>query len=290
MPLLFTVPQSHCVIIERLGKFNRVAQQGFRVAIPVIESVRYVPEWDGVANKNGYQIELTEQQTDTPSRMCHTKDNIGIRANASVYWRIVDPVRALYEVDVLPRSVSDIALNALRSNVGKLELDTLLSEREKLNEIIASQLSKTAEKWGVQFTRVEIQELETTDETSQAMLQQMEAERQRRAAVAHAEGEAESQIKVAEAERQAAILRAEGESEALEKIASAELKYLQQLGTALDSDMAGKVLLAQKMLESIEKITKNPAHKVFLPNDLNSMIMMDTNPIDARINDRIESS
>ena len=276
MPVLFTVPQSHCVIIERFGKFNRVASQGLRFAIPLIDSIRHVPEWGRSANKLGCQIELTEQQTDTPSRQCHTSDNVSVMANASVYWRIVDPVRALYEVDVLPKSVEDIALNALRANIGKLELDSLLGERERLNELIASQLSKTADKWGIRFTRVEIQELQTTDDTATAMRQQMEAERQRRATVSHAQGEAERKIRVAEADKRAMILRAEGEAQALEMIASAELKYLQQLGSAIDSQSAGRILIAQKMLESLERISANPAHKVFLPNDLRSMILTES--------------
>ena len=108
-------------------------------------------------------LELTEQQIDTPARQCHTKDNVPVMANASVYWRITDPCKALYEVDILPQSVSDIALNALRSNIGTLDLDALLSERAQLNERIASQLSETAKKWGVLFTRVEVQELKEID-------------------------------------------------------------------------------------------------------------------------------
>lgn len=274
MPLLFTVPQSHCVVIERFGKFSRVMKQGLHFIIPIIDTVRHVPEWGTVANKNHRLIELTEQQTDTPARQCHTKDNVSIMANASVYWRIVDPVRALYEVDVLPRSISDIALNALRSNVGAMELDGLLGERQRLNEMISAQLSGTAEKWGVQFTRVEIQEIKTSDATTSAMGQQMEAERKRRAIVSEAEGEATRRVKVAEAERSATLLRADGEAKALEALADAELKYLQQLSEVLDRDTAGKILLAQKTLESLERISSNPAHKVFLPNDLRPMLML----------------
>jgi len=274
MPLIFTVPQSHCVVIERLGKYSRVARQGLNIGIPIIEKFRRVPEWGTDANKQGLYIELTEQQTDTPARTCHTKDNVAVLANASVYWRIIDPVRAMYEVDVLPRSIADVALNALRANIGQLELDAVLSERQRLNDLIATQLSGTAEKWGVQFTRVEIQELQTTDATTDAMRQQMEAERKRRAIVAEADGEAAKRIKVAEADRKAAVLRADGEAKALETLAAAELKYLQQLGEALDRNTAGKVLLAQKMLESLERISSNPAHKVFLPNDLRAMLML----------------
>jgi len=176
---------------------------------------------------------------------------------------------------VLPRSVSDIALNALRAFIGMMEFDSLLAERHKLNQLIAKQLGGTGQKWGIVFTRVEIQEIETTDETATAMRQQMEAERFRRATVAKAEGEAAKQIKIAEAARRASILRAEGEAQALESLAAAELNYLEKLGSALDREMAGKILLAQKMLESLERISANPAHKVFLPNDLRQFLLLD---------------
>ena len=284
MSLIFTVPQSHCVVIERFGKFSRVCSQGLRVKIPFLESVRHVPEWGQVANKRGMFIELTEQQSDTPPRDCHTRDNVTVSANASIYWRIVDPVKALYEVDVLPAAISDTALNALRSNIGSLDLDTVLSERQRLNDSISNQLSQVGSKWGVHFTRVEIQELRTSDATADAMRQQMEAERRRRSIVAQAKGEAEQQIMLAQAKHKATVLLAEGEAKALELLAGAELKYLEQLGTVMDRESASRILLAQKMLESLEKISGNPAHKVFLPNDLRGMLMLNDGPSHSREN------
>lgn len=276
MQILFTVPQAHCVVIQRLGKFSRICHQGLRFRLPFIEQIRRVPEWGLEANKNGFLIELTEQQTDTPARQCHTKDNVEVQANASVYWRILDPAKALYEVDVLPKAVSDVALNALRANIGTLDLDQVLSERQKLNERIAAQLSKVAHKWGVQFTRVEIQELTTNDETASAMRQQMEAERRRRATVADATGRAEAEIKLAEAERSATILRADGQAKALEAIADAELNYLQKLSQSTDSNNAARILIAQKFIDGFEKISRNPSHKVFLPNSINGLFSFDT--------------
>ena len=181
--IVFTVPQSHCVVIERFGKFSRVLHQGLAFRIPVIEQVRRLDTWGGIANKDGYLIEMTEQQTDTLPRQCHTKDNVPITANASVYWRITDVHKALYEVDVLPQVISDVALNALRANIGTLELDHVLSERASLNEKIALQLAATAQKWGVIFTRVEIQELTTDSSVAASMIKQMDAERSRRARV-----------------------------------------------------------------------------------------------------------
>lgn len=268
MPLIYTVPQSHCVVLERFGKFARIQQQGLRFRLPIFEKIRRVEStWGATANKKGFLIELTEQQTDTPPRQCHTKDNVPVTANASVYWRITDPRKSLYEVDILPQAVSDVALNALRSNIGTLDLDTVLSERAQLNDKIAAQLSETGKKWGIIFTRVEIQELSTDQSVSTAMMQQMDAERRRRAVVADAQGKAEAEVKVAEAEKKAAILRAEGRAKALELISHAERVYLDTLG----SDAASQLLLAQKYIDGFETISKNPADKVFIPNSFRGL-------------------
>ena len=271
MQLIYIVPQSHCVVIERFGKFSRMQRAGIRFRLPLLEKVRYVDNWGPVANKEGWIIEMTEQQTDTPSRQCHTKDNVPVTANASVYWRITDPRRAIYEVDVLPAAVSDVALNALRSNIGALELDTVLSERHELNQKIAAQLSETAKKWGILFTRVEIQELKTAEDVSAAMLQQMDAERRRRAFVSEAEGKAAAQIKIAEAEKQAVVLRAQGRAKALALIAEAESNYLQTLKKSGLAEDVAQLLIAQKYIDGFETISKNPADKVFIPNSFTGL-------------------
>jgi regulator of protease activity HflC (stomatin/prohibitin superfamily) len=277
MSLIYTVPQSHCVVLERFGKFARIQQQGLRFRLPILESIRRVDTtWGDSANKRGFLIELTEQQTDTPPRMCHTKDNVPVTANASVYWRITDPRKALYEVDILPSSVSDIALNALRSNIGTLDLDAVLSERAQLNERIAAQLSETAKKWGIIFTRVEIQELTTDQKVSESMVKQMDAERRRRALVAEAEGQAEAAVKVAEAEKQAAILRAEGEAIAKAKIAEAESFYLKRLKDQVGEAQAAQIVIAQKYLSGFETITKGSSDKVFLPNSFQGLFSIGT--------------
>lgn len=272
--VLFTVPQSHCVSIERFGKFSRIARQGLRFRIPFIESVRILDGWGTVANKQGYFIELAEQQTDTPPRQCHTKDNVTIEANASVYWRITDPVRALYEVDELPRSVHDLALNALRANIGSLDLDTILSQRQRLNDQIAAQLSATAVKWGVQFTRVEIQELRTSDATEAAMRQQMEAERRQRATIADSEGKAQAEVRTAKAEAEATVLRAKARAMAIRAIAEAEAEYLTRLSESIGAAEASRLLIAQKFLDGLERISQNPADKVFLPNGFQALLSM----------------
>ncbi len=226
MALIYTIPQNHVVLIKRFGKHSRIQREGLRYILPGIESVKMVYEWNNIANKEGYFIELSEQQTDTPPRQCQTLDNVTIDANASIYWRITDPVKAVYDIDVLPKSISDIALNTLRANIGKMKLDEVLSDRQLLNDRIAAQLSETAAKWGVIFTRVEIQEINYSSDTAEAMMQEMTAERKKRAIIAEAEGEAQAEVTKATAEANATLIRAKAQAEAIKLIADAESIYI----------------------------------------------------------------
>ena len=270
--MFFTVPQACCVVIERLGKFKRVAKEGLHVKLPWIEEFKYVPKWGKYANRFGWLIDLSEQQTDTPVRECQTKDNVDIQANAMVFWQIVDPQRAVYEADNLPAFVETVGLNALRAEIGRMELDQVFSERETLNRRVAEDLSATAKKWGIAFTRVEIQELTMRSDTAGAMRQQMEAERHRRATVAESSGRAEAEIKLAEAEKQASILRAEGRAKALAVLGEAEGAYLARLAEHSTPECAAQILIAQKYIDGFEAISKNPADKVFLPSNFNTLI------------------
>jgi len=276
MSLIYTVPQSHCVVIERLGKFARIQSAGINFRIPILEKRKNVfdAEWGTTANKNGVFIELTEQQTDTGPRECYTKDNAKVQVNAVYYWRITDPRKALYEVDILPKALLELVLGSLRSIVGTNELDAVLSQREQINDTVSSQIMDAGVKWGVQFTRVEIQELKTDDKTADAMRQQLEGERTRRATIAIAEGDAAAEVKIAEANKTAAILRAEGQAKALELITQAETKYVESLTTA-GAD-ATNLLLAQKYLDGFDTITKSPntADKVFLPNSFQALLSL----------------
>ena len=217
-----------------------------------------------------------EQQTDTPSRQCQTIDNVTIDANASIYWRIVNPIKAVYDVDILPKAVADVALNALRANIGKLKLDQVLSERQRLNERIAAQLTATASKWGISFTRVEIQEINYNDETATAMRQEMDAERKKRALIAEADGEA-AEVARANAEASATMIRAKAQAEALKLIAEAENFYISKVSEGSNTEVAGQVMMAQKYIDGMKAISKNPSDKVFLPNNFQGMFTIPTN-------------
>lgn len=277
MALIYTVPQNHVVLIKRFGKHSRVQIDGLRFKLPIIESIKKVRDWEEIANKRGFQIELSEQQTDTPKRQCQTLDNVTIDADASIYWRITDPVKAVYDIDILPKSVADIGLNALRANIGKLKLDQVLSERQNLNEKIAAQLAETAQKWGITFTRVEIQEINYSSETAEAMMQEMAAERKKRALVAEAQGEAEAEVMKATAEANATLIRAKAQAEAIQLIAGAESIYLGKLTENTNTETAGQILMSQKFIDGMRTISSNPSDKVFLPNSFQGMFEISTN-------------
>ena len=188
--MIFTVPEKHCALVMRFDRFVRVARSGLRFKIPFVESLHEVTKWGSRTNQQGVFIELTEQQSDTAPRQCQTRDNVTVDANASVYWRIDDPVKACFEVDVLPDVMEDVTLNSLRSNIGTMELDEVLGSRQTLNDRVANDLKEATREWGVTVRRAEIQELRVDEHTRRAMTQQMEAERKRRARIAESEGEA----------------------------------------------------------------------------------------------------
>lgn len=272
MAIIYTVPQNHVLLIKRFGKHARVQKEGIRCKIPFIESIKYVHNWRKVANKKDCFIELSEQQTDTPPRQCQTLDNVTIEANAAIYWRIVDPVKAVYDIDILPKSIADIALNALRANLGKLKLDQVLSERADLNQKIAIELEAGASKWGVAFTRVEIQEIDYSKDTADAMMQEMSAERKKRALIAESEGMAQSELTRAKAEAEANLIRANAQADMLKIIAEAESNYILKLKEHINGDAASQIILSQKYIDGMKIVSQNPSNKVFLPSDFNGRI------------------
>lgn len=277
------IPEGHCAIMERFGQFTNVQEAGLYFYIPFVDDVKRLYSWQGVATKSGYLIEKSEQQINTPTRYCQTKDNVTIRANTSLAWRIIDPKKAVYETDHLPTMISDLALNSLRSSVGQLDLHDVFSSRAKINQQINADLEDIVNKWGVQLLRVEIQELSYTEETNKVIMKEMIAERERRAKIAIAQGDAESTLLLAQArasareldaqaEAKALIIEAEAAAKARQMQAESESEYLEKLKEKVGED-ATKLLLADKQKSALESITDNPAHKVFLTPEMNNLMM-----------------
>lgn len=282
--MLRTVPQNHAVIIKRFGKYARTLKSGIGIKIPWFEQIHRVDDWGDVANKNGFEIELNEQQMDTGQRSVVTKDNVQVQADAVIYWRIIDPVKAAFDVDLLPTSLKETALTALRSEIGKLQLDNLFEARQRLSDPITASISEATNRWGVQIDRVEVQELELTDDTAKMMQQEAEAERARRAQSSRAKAEAETIEKVAaakaaarrleaEAEREAVILEADGKAKATKLAAEAESEYLENIAKTVGKESASSLLLAEKTIQGYVKMSEGSSNKVFIPNTFKGMML-----------------
>lgn len=227
------VKNAEAVVLERLGKFNRVLTPGLNFKIPVLDNPRTFA-WTDRKNKSmldtGYRIDIRERVCHLPPQGVITGDNVVMKIDALVYYKITNPQLAMYAVNDLPLAIDAIAQTSLRNEVGSMKLDETLTSRGKVNASLRNSLADIAQGWGVEITRVELQEVTPPDNITNAMAAQMSAERERRAhildaegrktaAILDAEGESAAVIKRAEAAARATVLRGQAEAQALEAIA-----------------------------------------------------------------------
>lgn len=259
MSIVYRVPQATVIIFERLGRFSRVGLSGLRFRLPFLDTPKRLDGWPQAVRFTGEEpifIELSEQQTDTKPRTIITRDNVEMMADASVFWQIIDPVRGVYEVDNLPRGITDLAVTTLRNLLGAMTLNDALGARLRINEGLLVELEATSRKWGVRVNRVELQELRAANEgASGAMLQQMSSEREREAIIVRAEGE-----------RRARELKAQGTAAATRALVDADLEVFQQAQSVMSDEMAFRYLMATRYLQTVEKIADSPSVKLFLPS------------------------
>jgi len=279
---LFIVPQSQAVVIERLGKFSRVAYSGLNILIPGIESQRRihyrVTQYDRDGHEIGAELKATpwidmrEKVLDFASQSVITADNVVMSIDAVLYYRITDPVKVIYEVANFAEAVEKLTQTTLRNVVGELTLDQTLASREIINARLRATLDEVAERWGVQITRVELQDISPPEDIRDTMELQMTAERKKRAAILNAEGEKEAAILRAEGVARAQVREAEGQAEARLKIAQAEAEALERIQQAIGKDRAASYLMAMKYLESLQHIADGQATKVFLPFEASGVL------------------
>ena len=194
------VPQSSVLLIERLGKFHRIAASGLNIIVPFFEAPRAV-FWSGL-RPGLIWIDLREQIIDLPPQPVITRDNVTINVDSVVYWQITDPMKAVYEIQDLRGGLIQLTITGMRSVMGEMDLDQTLSSREQINSKLRIILDEATDKWGVKVTRVDVKNINPPEDVRITMEKQMTAERNRRALVLQAEGE-----------RQAAVTRAEGEKQ-----------------------------------------------------------------------------
>ena len=288
------VQQAEVVIGDRLGKFDRVLQSGFNFIIPVLEAPRAI---DWKVTQKGFdgstysiiqkrtKIDLREAVYDFPRQNVITKDNVSISINALLYFQIVDPKSAVYEIQNLPDAIEKLTQTNLRNLVGQLDLDESLVSRDKINHELRAILDEATNKWGVKVNRVELQDIIPPADIQSAMEKQMKAERDRRAAILEAEGlkksavlkaegEKEAAINRAEGEKQANILRAEGVAQARILEADGEKEAIQRIINALaDKGQPDKYLIAMKYLETMKTITSGKDNKiVYMPYEATGIL------------------
>ncbi|HET7459009.1 MAG TPA: SPFH domain-containing protein [Gemmatimonadaceae bacterium] len=279
------VGQAEVMVIERLGRFHRLARSGFNVLIPFFERPRSIDVRFFEADVSGVKrisagsttrIDLREQVLNFPSQPVITKDNVTIDIDAVIYYRIADPQKATYAVQNLPYALETLTRTTLRNIVGEMELDQTLASRDQINQRMRETIEEASIGWGVDVTRVELQAIEPPRDIQQSMELQMRAERERRAAVTNAEagkraaileaeGVRESQVRRAEGERDAAVLRAQGLAEARLAMAQAEAEAIQRIAGALPDGQAATYLLGLKYLEALPKLTEGAGTTIFLP-------------------------
>lgn len=287
------VNQAEVMIIERLGKFDRILESGLNIIFPIIDSPRGI-HWkvshptingniDYIEMKN--KIDLRETAFDFPRQNVITKDNVSIAINALIYYQVIDPKSAVYEIYNLPEAIEKLTQTTLRNIIGELDLDETLISRDTINGKLRLILDEATHKWGVKVNRVELQDIIPPADIQQSMEKQMKAERDKRAAILEAEGSKksaileaeglkEANINKAEGERQAAILRAEGEAKARIQVAQAEAEAIKLVSDAIaQHGDPEKYLIAIRYIDTLKSITSGENNKVvYMPYEATGVL------------------
>ena len=264
------VKQAEVYVIERLGKFYKVADAGLTIIIPFFDRVRSV-------------VSLKQQTMDVPPQGVITKDNVTITIDTVVFYKITDPAKAVYEIQNLKKGIEYLAITTIRDIVGKMDLDQTFSSRDAINDKLRVLLDEATDQWGCKIDRVEIKDITPPPDIRDAMEKQMNAERNKRALILQAEGERQSAITLAEGKKEAAILEAEaekeakirraaGEAEAIKQVAVAKAEEIQMVYEAMMKANPDEKLVQLKSLETLKEVANGEANKVFIPFEATSTL------------------
>jgi len=278
------VQQSESMVIERFGRYSRTLNAGFNIIIPIYEKPREIifrmsrelPDGNRyVQFTRKERIDLRETVYDFPKQNVITRDNVGTEINALLYYQVMDPVKAVYEIENLPLAIEKLTQTTLRNVIGELDLDECLTSRDTINAKLRQILDEASNKWGVKVNRVELQDINPPRDIREAMEKQMRAERDRRAQIIDAEGSKramilqaegvqQKQINEAEGQKQAQILEAEGDAQARIRRAEGEAEAIRMVTEAIKGTKAdpANYLIAMKYLETLEAMTSGQDNKV----------------------------
>lgn len=263
------VPQGHNWTVERFGKYTRTLNPGLHLLIPFIDTI-------------GYKMNMMEQVLDVPPQEIISSDNAQVMTDAVCFFQVQNAAQASYEVNDLQRAMQALVMTNIRAVLGAMELDEMLSNRERINGDLLVKVDEATDPWGVKVTRIEIKDIAPPADLVSAMARQMKAEREKRAQILEAEGEREAAIKVAEGQKQSEILRAEGEleaakreAEARERLAEAEAKATEMVSRSIQQGDARAInyFVAQKYVDALGKLADSDNNKVMMiPLEASSVI------------------
>jgi len=262
------VPQGMEYTVEQFGRYVKTLKPGLTFINPITQTV-------------GYKMNMRERVIDIPSQDVITKDNAMVTADAVVFIQVIDARQAAYEVNNLDNAIKNLCLTNVRTVVGSMDLDEVLSRRDEINAMLLKVIDAATDPWGTKVTRIEIKDLSPPHDITQAMNKQMKAEREKRADILMAEGHKQSQILKAEGEKEAAIREAEGrreaaflDAEAREREAEAEANATDMVSKAIASGDVNAVnyFVAQEYVKAFEKLATAPNQKTLIvPAELSSL-------------------
>ncbi len=264
-----TVPQGAEYTVERFGRYMRTLTPGLHFIMPFVERV-------------GARVNVRETVLDVHSQEVITKDNAMVTADGVVFYQVLDAAQSAYEVNDLERAILNLTMTNIRTVMGSMDLDQLLSQRDEINHRLLSVVDAATNPWGVKVTRIEIKDISPPRDLVDAMARQMKAEREKRATILEAEGKRQSEILHAEGEKQGAILEAEGrkeaafrDAEARERQAKAEAQATSMVSDAIAKGdvQAINYFVAQRYVDALAQFAASPNQKVmFLPMETAGVI------------------